>query len=125
MFSIKTNPIHNRLYITLKGKMDVEEIQLAANDILLNAQKLKSGFNIISDTSSFIPLSEEGRVIMENAMNQVKELGLNKEIQIISQQAQSLFNQRQYTSRSTGYAPKRALTLPEAEALLNRLEKDR
>ena len=113
----------NRLYVMAEGKMEVDEVKLASADVLRLAKQLKPGFSIISDVSRFMPVTEEGRLVMQGAMKAAKELGMGHAVRIVPSAAQVVANQWQRSSRSAGYVAEQAPTLAEAERLLDELGK--
>jgi hypothetical protein len=56
-------------------------------------------------------------------MKQLKELGMNKVVRIVPDNALVAGNQWQRTSRAAGYSAEQAPTAADAEVLLDKLEK--
>jgi hypothetical protein len=125
MLEIKVNTTKNRLYITIKGKMSRDEIITSGDAIFEKSKQLNSGFGVISDISEFMPLDEEGRLIMQNIMKTVKEYGMGHVVRVIKEDgiAQVTVNQWQRTSRQAGYIADNATNALDAEKKLDELEK--
>jgi hypothetical protein len=123
MYKNKADVVKNRLYVTFKGRMDVDEVKTGGANVIQEARKLKPGFGIISDIAEFIPTTEEGRLSMQNTMKTIKELGLGHVVRIVKNLNSVSGSQWQRTSQAVGYSANEVTTLAEAETLLNKLEK--
>lgn len=119
MYQNRTNPGKNRLYVTMKGKLELPEIKTACSDALQKARSIKSGFDTISDISEFIPATEECRLVMQETMKTLKEMGMARVVRIVPASAAVAANQWQRTSRAAGYTADQAPTLEEAEKMLD------
>lgn len=119
MFDVRTNPFENKLLFIAKGKMELPEVQAACQALIKNAQKLQPGFIKISDIHELEVLSEEGRLEFQNAMKQIKEMGLGSAIRVVSDQYIVTANQFQRTSRSAGYTAMEVKSMQEAERLVD------
>jgi hypothetical protein len=112
----------NRLYIVVQGKIEADEIKAACSNILDEASHLKPGFGAISDISSFVPLTEEGRLILQNTMKALLDMGMKHVVRIVPPGAAVAGMQWQRTSRSVGYEALQTPSLGEADILLDKLE---
>jgi hypothetical protein len=121
MFKNHADASKNRLYVNFFGKMETDEIRKACNNALDETKKLKPGFGIISDISTFVPTSEEGRLEMQGAMKKLKEMGASHVVRIVTAGATVTALQWQRTSRSIGYEADQAPSLPEAEAMMDKI----
>jgi len=121
MFEIHATPQKNRLYVTVRGKMDIAELQAATNKIKEEARRLKSGFGVVSDIQEFIPLTEEVRQAMQNTMKVIRDAGMGHVVRISTNAV--VANQWQRTSRTAGYEALEAPNQAEAEKILDNLEK--
>jgi hypothetical protein len=115
MYEIRSNAHKNRLYITVKGRLDVNEVKLFVSSALQEAKKLKMGFGVISDISEFSPASEEVRQMMQDGMNSLKNMGIGPVVRVIQAQNAVVSNQWQRSSRTVGYAADQAYSVEEAE----------
>jgi hypothetical protein len=122
MYSNRADVDKNRLYVLFQGKMDVNEIRAACTNVLDEARRLKPGFGIVSDIGGSAPTNEEGRMIIQETMKALKDLGMKHTVRVIPAEASITGMQWQRTSRSAGYVADQAPTPLEAEALLDKLE---
>ncbi|HPH94701.1 MAG TPA: hypothetical protein PKW33_09305 [Anaerolineaceae bacterium] len=123
MHEVKVNTNKNRLYLTIKGRYTVPEITEVATLITGEAKKLKANFGIVSDISEFVPASEEVRLIMQDTMKKLKDMGLGHVVRVIKSDAVVAANQWQRTSRAAGYTADQAETVAEADKKLDELQK--
>lgn len=120
MYTVKASPGKNRLYLTLKGKLDVAQMQAGVQAIVVEVKKLKPGFAVISDIAEAQPNSEEARLVMQQAMGTIKQMGMGRAVRVVSDSAMIAANQWQRTSRSAaGYTAEQVRTVEEAEHLLD------
>ncbi len=123
MYKNRADVIKNRLYVTFKGKMELDEIKIACANAHQEARRLRAGFGVISDVSEFFPATEDGRLAMQQTMKTLNEMGMGEVVRIVPSNAQVAGNQWQRTSRAVGYVAHQVPTLAEAEKLLDNLEK--
>ncbi len=112
----------NRLYVIFAGKMDVEEIRAACTNVLDEAKQLKPGFGIITDLSEFVPTNEDGRMVIQDTMTSLMEIGVKHVVRVIPVEAAVTGLQWQRSSRTAGYQASQALTLADAEAMMDKLQ---
>ena len=112
----------NRLYIVVQGKIEADEIKAACANILVEAKRLKPGFGAISDISSFVPVNEEGRLILQDTMKSLLDMGMKHVVRIVPPGAAVAGMQWQRTSRTVGYEALQAPSLGEAEALMDKFD---
>jgi hypothetical protein len=123
MYKNQANLFKNRLYLTLKGKPDVQELQAWSDNLLGEAKKLKNGFGVISDILESQPTTEEGRQIIQTTQRKAKELGMGNVVRITVGANAVTVNQWQRSSRAIGYAALEAGSVAEADKLLDEIEK--
>jgi hypothetical protein len=121
MYEIRSNLNKNRLYITVRGKLDVNEGKMFVNSALQEAKKLRPGFGTISDISEFIPASEEVRLLVQEGMNSLKSMGVGPVVRVVKQENAVVANQWQRSSRAAGYTADQAASQEEAEKKLDAL----
>jgi len=121
MYKIQSNPTKNRLYITIEGKINMDEVEDTIAEIKAGCQKLKSGFSVISDIATFIPVDEEVRQKIADTMKYLVEHGMGKVIRVIvdSPTSQVTGFQWQRTSKEAGYTADIAPSIEEAERILD------
>lgn len=112
----------NRLYISFQGKIDKDEIISGSNEVLGFAKLLRPGFGVISDISEFIPTSEEGRLVMQDSMKTLLEMGMTHVVRVVPQNKKVSGFQWQRTSMSVGYKALEVSAFEEAEKALDEIE---
>jgi methyl-accepting chemotaxis protein len=112
----------NRLYVGLRGCMGASEVRLASAEFIQNARQLRPGFGIISDLSTFVPTSEEGRLELQALQKSLKDLGVGHVVRVVPASAKVGAKQLQRSSQAAGYTAMEAPTAAEAERLLDELE---
>jgi len=76
---IKISLPKNRLYIMLEGYFQEDEAKVAADQVILEAKKLRSGFGLVSEISHFKPASPQAAEHILRAQRAMKELGVQVE----------------------------------------------
>ena len=117
MYEIRVNLNKNRLYMTVKGSMDFVESKIFANSLIQEANKLKPGFGCVSDTSEFIPNSEEVRHIVQDAIQSARDIGAGPTMRVVKQK--DLLVESQLSSSSFGYGMSQVYSYEEADKKLD------
>ncbi len=123
MYSNRADVSKNRLYVTFKGRLEVQEVAAGGANVIQEARKLRKGFGIISDITEFIPTTEEGRLSMQNTMKTLNDMGVGHVVRIVKNLESVSGSQWQRTSSAAGYKADQVTNLAQAEALLDQLEK--
>jgi hypothetical protein len=120
---IHSNHHKNRIYITLKGKVAMDEVIAVIEKIKSEIRSLKPGYSVVSDIVNFIPVNEEARQMIADTMKHMKDNGMGKVVRIISDSPTSQVTgyQWQRTSKSAGYQADTAPSLEEAEKILDQI----
>lgn len=125
MYEIRSDAGKNRLYVTLKGSLGIDELNAAGRMAAYETKNLKEGFSAICDISEFVPVSEEGRVVLQESAKKIIELGMGNIVVVaVPGNAQAAACQWQQASHSVGCAVVYAPTLTDAEVLLDRIKKE-
>lgn len=121
MNEIQSNQNKNRIYITLKGKVGMDEVIAVIDKIKSDIRTLKPGYSVVSDIADFVPVSEEVRQMIADTMKHMKDNGMGKVVRIINDTPTSTVTGNQWarTSRIAGYTADTAPTLEEAEKILD------
>lgn len=119
MYEVKSNIPKNRIYLVIKGKVDLEEIKKVSAAIIAESKRLKTGFGVISNIMDFIPADESVRTVMMETMRLMKEGGMGHVVRIVKQDGVVVANQWQRTSRQAGYSAEQAYSVEEAEHILD------
>jgi hypothetical protein len=121
MYTIRVVVAKNRLYLTLKGKVDVAELRAWSAEVLAEAEKLKPGFGVVPDILECYPTTEEGRQIIQATQLKAKEMGMGHVVRITSAANAITANQWQRSSRNVGYIAAEAASVEAADKLLDEL----
>jgi hypothetical protein len=120
MFEAEADVRNNRLYLTLSGRMEREELETAADEAVAAAERLRDGFDIINDLSGFAPPSPEAAKPIKRAQAELVELGVDRVVRVVdddtSQVVVRAFDRR---SKDVGYSGETAPSVAEAERLLD------
>ncbi|MFW5978409.1 MAG: hypothetical protein ACOCP2_04155 [Halohasta sp.] len=123
MYDIWADRSANRLYLDITGRVDAEEMAEAADKALSEAEKLRSGFDIVNDLSGFRPPSPEAAKPIKVAQGELVEMGLNRTVRVVDDDtSQVIVNAFERRSRDVGYSGEKAPSVEEAERMLD--EKD-
>jgi len=117
MFSVTAAVEKNRLYINLSGHLDEEEQRAASLAIISEAGKLKPGFDLVTDISSLRPTDEAGLKQLARVQEFLRDHGLRRAIRITGIVLSEI--QMERTGREVGYISLTAVSLEEAERILD------
>jgi hypothetical protein len=119
MFEAEADVRNNRLYLTLSGRIEREELEKAADEAVEAADRLRDGFDIINDLSGFAPPSPEAAKPIKRAQAELVEMGVDRVVRVVdddtSQVVVRAFDRR---SQDVGYSGETAPSVAEAERLL-------
>jgi len=118
MYSIKSDLTKNILYITLEGFLSDEIVKTAADLTINEINKLKPGFSIINDISSFKPATAKGAEEIKRAQVYASAKGVSRIIRVVKQSHLGAM-QFSRTAKDAGYDNEIASSVEEAERMLN------
>ena len=120
MYDIFTDQPTNRLYIDISGRLSAEAIEAAAEESVRTAKALDAGFDIITNLSGFKPPSPEAAEPIQEAQQQLKEMGVDRVVRVIDDETSEIvvhaFERR---SKDVGYSGETADSVAEAEQILD------
>ncbi len=122
MHEVKISELKNRMYISLSGFMKVEEVSMAADAVIAAGRKMKPGFDVINDISTFKPGSPEAGAEIKRAQLFLKEQGVRHVIRVTGDSTIAAM-QMQRLGKEAGYRADTAGTVAEAETLLEMMDK--
>ncbi len=117
MYNIKIDASKNRLYITMAGFFNQEEMKKWAAETIAMAKKLSRGYEVITDISQFKPTTPEGTKEIERVQQFFKMSGVSQGVQVVGENVLSGLQFKRMSILS-GYDPTNVDTLAEAEKLL-------
>jgi hypothetical protein len=109
----------NRLYLCLRGYMRDEEAAVAADRVLDEVRKLKTGFDVITDMSEFKPASAAGAEQFVRVQKTYKDRGVGRVIRIVGGNVLGKMQAARTTSEAGGLAVEYASSRAEAERMLD------
>jgi hypothetical protein len=119
MFEAEVDVRNNRLYLTLNGRIEREDLETAADKAVDAADRLREGFDIINDLSGFAPPSPEAAKPIKRAQGELVERGVDRVVRVVDEETSQVvvraFDRR---SRDVGYSGETAPSVAEAERLL-------
>ncbi|MBT3362426.1 MAG: hypothetical protein HN929_13795 [Chloroflexi bacterium] len=71
--TIEATTTSNRLYMNLSGFFTDDDMQHVYDKFANEAKKLKKGFDVITDTSQFKPITQKGATIINKTQQLAKE----------------------------------------------------
>ena len=83
MFSVRSDPARNRLYITLSGYLEGPERQAAMKALLAEAVKLTEGFDLVTDISTLHASNEAGFQDFLRAKSGLRMKGVGQVIRVV------------------------------------------
>jgi hypothetical protein len=118
MYTVTANIEKNRLYVTLVGFFDYNQMKECTDKTILELKKLKPGFDVITDISQFKPLGQDTLVEVERAQAQFKKSGIRYGLRV---EGKSKLTSMQFSrvGKTVDYIPDTVETLEEAEKLLD------
>lgn len=118
-YEIEGDKATNRLYITLSGRLDAEEIAVAADMAVETARTLEPGFDIVNDISGFRPPGPEAAAPIKEAQASLADIGIDRVVRIADDDTSTVvLNAFERRSRDVGYEGLTADSVAEAERLL-------
>lgn len=122
-YMIRADIAKNRLYMVLKGFFTDEEIHTAAQKTVEEIKKLKPGFAVINDISTFKPASQQGAEEIKRVQIFTHERGVKRIVRVVGKdKVASAITAMQFsrTQQEAGYTADIVGTIEEAEKLLDK-----
>ncbi|MDM8525631.1 hypothetical protein QUF80_19855 [Desulfococcaceae bacterium HSG8] len=121
MFQIKINVSKNAILCILKGRFESEGAREYIEKFKEGVDKLKPGFVVITDISTFMPTSDEVRLIFRQGTEYAVGRGMSRAIRIVSEIVASKIGNIQFNraAKELGYEAEEVTSLEEAKKLLN------
>lgn len=114
---------HNRLYLSLSGRMSGEEIEAAAAETMATAGDLTAGFDLINDLTGFKPVAPEDAKPIKETQKRLVEQGVDRVIRVVDDDTSNVIVQTfERRSQDAGYSGETAESVEDAERMLERRE---
>ena len=118
MYEFKIDQVKNRLYITMEGFFQPEEMKHCADETINAVKQLKPGYDVITDISSFSPVGSEAWQEISRVQKYFRKSGVRHGIRVIGKQVLTKM-QFQRLGKGAEYTPTEFVTLAEAESFLD------
>lgn len=116
-YEIRADVARNRLYVVAEGFLTEEENKASADQTIEEMNKLKPGFDIISDTSTMKAATQEGIKEWDRLYQALADKGYRRSIGVIQDNITRMQVQRK--SAEAGFKQEYAASVEEAELMLN------
>jgi len=117
MYTIKTDLAKNRLYVTLNGFFTIDEMKKCVDETITATNKLKHGYDVITDISQFKPGTPEVTKEIQRAQAHFASSGARRGVRIVGENALSGM-QFKRTGTQAGYSSTNVASLEAAEQVL-------
>ena len=122
MYEAHINLFLNRLYLVVAGRMEKNELKFFTEAALVESQKLRPGFGVITDISEFPILFDEKLQILENFMKSLKHSGVGTVVRVVNPRAAMVTIQWQRLSQKAGYSAFCVTSLQDADLKLDEID---
>ena len=111
---VKADLAANRLYVTLKGFSNDDEMDDHVRRVSAEVRKMKPGFIMISDISQMKAATPDGKILLQNIMQLYRKHGIARIIRVVGDDviAKSQFNR---LSQEAGITVEYVKSMAEAE----------
>jgi hypothetical protein len=119
MYTVRADIVKNRLYITLSGYFQYQEMKECTDKTIMEAHKLKPGFDVITDISQFKAVDQETLAEVKRGQEHFKKSGVKHAIRV---QGSSIITSIQFarSGKAVDYLAATVATVADAEIFLER-----
>lgn len=107
----------------MRGTVSEDEARTAADEVIAHLDKLRAGFDTISDIAGLEPLAPAALEHIRRANDRLLALKPGKVVRVVGRSAQAAV-QFEKLSKHHGYSAQLAFSMKEAEQLLDGLPDD-
>lgn len=120
IYSVSVELQKNRLYLRLSGALTDTLLKAFADAIAVEVKKLKTGYTVINDISTFTPASSAGLEEIQRAQKIIQDHGCSRVIRVINPKNMTVKLQFQRVGKQayTLAGTETANSLAEAERML-------
>ncbi|WP_224244276.1 hypothetical protein [Hyalangium gracile] len=108
----------NRLFIRIEGRVDEAQVRGIADAIIKEMDRLRPGFDVVSDLTQAEPLGPEGSLQFKRVIEAQRERKYGRAVRIVGRSAQVAL-QFARDSKEYQHEPYLAFSREEAERLLD------
>ncbi|MFB6179385.1 MAG: hypothetical protein ABEI77_06645 [Halorientalis sp.] len=119
-WNVEVDEDKERVYLTIHGKMEPEEMSQLADQCGEAARRLPDGFDLVNDMATFVPSSEETMAQIQRGKRLLAENGMGAAVRVVSE---STTGQMQFDRAGEGvetYSLAKAESIEQAEKLLDK-----
>ena len=100
MYKSRIDIDQNRLYITLIGRISLEESKQAAIQVIADLKGLKSGFDVVTDISEFEPVTQKEVDVIIQVHKILIESGVNRIARVVGSEIKATVGKIQFERAS-------------------------
>jgi hypothetical protein len=115
---IHTDVGKNRIFIRIEGQIDEAQARGVGDAIIKEMDRLRPGFDVVSDLSKAEPLGPEGLAQFRRIVEAQRQRKAGRAVRIVGKAAQTAL-QFARTSKEVAHEPYLAFSKEEAERLLD------
>jgi hypothetical protein len=119
-WEVNTDQQKNRLYLTLDGRLSVDEVERAADTVIEAAGELERGFDQVNDMSTFEPADPEALEHVERGKRGIVENGIAATCRVVSESTTGQMQFDRAGEDEEEYAVAKADSVEQAETLLDK-----
>ncbi|MBU1100183.1 MAG: hypothetical protein KKA84_07240 [Bacteroidetes bacterium] len=109
----------NRLYLILSGNVDHRESLNMLDKVIKELENLRPGFDVISNLSTYTPISMSVDINVSSLLKTIKEHGVGKAVRIIDRSKFVVNSEMNFLDKYAGIGNfETVMTLTEAEEIL-------
>jgi hypothetical protein len=86
VYEVRVDTNKNRLYLILKGFLKDGQAKEAADQVIAGIDKLKPGFDIITDIREFKPMSPKGSDEIARGQQYAKDKGVRRIVRVVGRE---------------------------------------
>lgn len=118
IIEVQANVGKNRLFIRIEGRVDDAQVRSFADVVIKEMDRLRPGFDVVSDLTRAEPLGPEGSAQLRRVLEVQRERKVGRAVRIVGRSAQAAL-QFARDSKDLQHEPYLAFSREEAEQLLD------
>jgi hypothetical protein len=119
-WEVEVDEENERVYLTIHGKMEPEEMAKLADQCAEAAQTLSAGFDLVNDMAKFVPSGEETMKEIQRGKRVLAEGGMAAAVRVVSESTTGQMQFDRAGDEVEEYALAKAESVEQAEELLDK-----
>jgi hypothetical protein len=119
-WEVRVDEEKERVYLTIHGKIEPEEMAKLADECLEAGRTLPDGFDCVNDMEQFVPSGEETMQEIQRGKRVLAENGMAAAVRIVSESTTGQMQFDRAGEDVESYAVAKAETVEDAEKLLEK-----